>query len=142
MPVPSVCFIWSEKYARTSKHRVSKPSVGITRAPNAPGLVRHASMSFHTKLHGADKLSVLEVWECLDSRQCAQRPSQTANTHTQLMISTLLLTVAVAFSDQQSTGLVSYHTPTICTATRVSLLLVRECGTVCHCTYDETLATD
>jgi len=35
-----------------------------------------------------------------------------------------------------------YHTPTICSATRVSLLLVRMCGTVCHQTYDETLATD
>jgi len=51
-------------------------------------------------------------------------------------------TVAVAFSDQQLTGLASYHTPTIRTATRVSLLLVRVCGTICHQTYDETLATD
>jgi len=41
-------------------------------------------------------------------------------------------TVAVAFSDQQLTGLALYHAPTIRTATRVSLLLVRVCETVCH----------
>jgi len=34
------------------------------------------------------------------------------------------------------------HAPTIRTATRVSLLLVRVCETVCHRTYDETFATD
>jgi len=38
--------------------------------------------------------------------------------------------------------LASYHAATICLATRVSTLLVRVCGTVCHWTYDETLATD
>jgi len=55
---------------------------------------------------------------------------------------TVSLTAAVAFSDQQSTGLASYHAPTLCMATRISLLLVRACGTVCHRIYDETLATD
>jgi len=58
------------------------------------------------------------------------------------IISTLSLTVAVAFSDRQSARLASYHAPTVRTATRVSLPLVYVCGTVCHRTYDETLAAD
>jgi len=45
-----------------------------------------------------------------------------------------------SFPDQQLTALASYQAPTIRTATRVSLLLVRVCRTVRHRTYDETLA--
>jgi len=59
--------------------------------------------------------------------------------HTTLTISTLSLTVAVAFSDQQSTGPALYHSATIRTATGVSPLMVRVCGTVGHRTSDEKL---
>jgi len=38
--------------------------------------------------------------------------------------------------------LASYHAPTIRTAIRVSLLLVRVCGTFCHRTCDETVAAN
>jgi len=62
--------------------------------------------------------------------------------HASCTISTLSLTTAVTFSDQQSTGPASYHAATIWIVTRVSLPLIRVCGTVCHRTYDETLATD
>jgi len=62
--------------------------------------------------------------------------------HSQLLKHSLFLLCVVTFSDQQSTRLASYHAPTIRTATRVSQLLVRVCGTVCRRTHDETLATD
>jgi len=50
--------------------------------------------------------------------------------------------MAIAFSDQQSTGLVLYHAATISTTTRVSQLLVGGCGTVAIVLDDETLSTD
>jgi len=78
-------------------------------------------------LHGTSIHSAKFTHQSRDRQTVKQR-------HTLLTISTLSLTVT-AFSDQQSTGLASYDTPTI------------RCWSECVeqssiCTYDETLATD
>jgi len=91
-----------------------------------------------------------EVFDCFTRN--TSRLLETSRTNRNAVVGTYTLVAdsglqwsciqTAAFSDQQLTGLASFHTPAILTVTRVSLLLVRVCGTVCNRTHDKTLATD